>query len=140
MIPDASGHIHLIDIRMNDQEIAPLFNAFNDVIFRLFTRSNPTTPQFIRINNNDQLANSFFNVNHQTRLHIHGTKEKLIVGRFYIGEKAFNILLLCDQDLKAFIICDKSLSEAFEHFSNLSFKLNEKKFPISNCRMEWRWT
>jgi len=65
--------MHLVDIRNHDiQEIAPLFNAFNDVLFRLFTRSNPTTPQFIQINNHEQLRNSFFNVNHQTRIHIHG--------------------------------------------------------------------
>lgn len=65
--------MHLVDIRTVDiTEPAPLFNAFNDVYFRLFTRSNPTTPQRIHINNNAQLASSFFNVNHQTRIHIHG--------------------------------------------------------------------
>lgn len=74
-MPDARGNMHLVDIRNNDiEEIAPLFNAFNDVVFRLFTRSNPTTPQFIQINNHGQLANSNFNVNHQTRFQIHGMR------------------------------------------------------------------
>lgn len=73
LVPDAHGNMHLVDIRNNDiEEIAPLFNAFNDVVFRLFTRSNPTTPQFIQINNHGQLANSNFNLIHQTRFQIHG--------------------------------------------------------------------
>ncbi len=73
-MPDGRGHMHLVDIRSSDnqEEIAPLFNAFNDIVFRLFTRSNPTTPQVIQINNHGHLANSNFNVNHQTRIHIHG--------------------------------------------------------------------
>ncbi len=75
-MPDSRGHMHLVDIRSSDnqEEIAPLFNAFNDIVFRLFTRSNPTTPQVIQINNHGQLANSNFNVNHQTRFQIHGIK------------------------------------------------------------------
>jgi len=73
LIPDVHGYMHLVDIHNNDfEEIRPAFNAFNDVIFRLFTRSNPTTPQFITIYNQTQLANSFFNVAHQTRFQIHG--------------------------------------------------------------------
>lgn len=73
MVPDYRGVMHLVDIQNIDvPEIAPLFNAFNDVVFRLFTRSNPASPQFIQINNYGHLANSNFNVNHQTRFHIHG--------------------------------------------------------------------
>ncbi|XP_037033820.1 lipase member H-like [Bradysia coprophila] len=73
LVPDTDGNMHLVDIRNNDdQDITPLFNAFNDVVFRLFTRSNPTSPQFIQINNQAQLVNSNFNVNHQTRFQIHG--------------------------------------------------------------------
>lgn len=72
-MPDAHGSMHLVDIHNYEtQHIEPTFNATNDVRFRLFTRSNPTTPQFITLNNREQLANSFFNVNHQTRFQIHG--------------------------------------------------------------------
>ncbi|XP_037024546.1 lipase member H-like [Bradysia coprophila] len=74
LVRDNDGNMHLVDIRSSDdqQEIAPLFNAFNDIIFRLFTRSNPTQAQVIQINNHGQLASSNFNVNHQTRFQIHG--------------------------------------------------------------------
>lgn len=75
MIPDAHGHIHLVNIQNHrGKEIEPLFDAFNDVVFRLFTRNNPTTPeaQIITIYNYEQLDRSFFNVAHPTRFHIHG--------------------------------------------------------------------
>ncbi|KAJ6634466.1 Lipase member H [Pseudolycoriella hygida] len=74
LISDVNGRMHIVDLTATDMEAEPLFNAYNDVVFRLFTRSNPTTPeaQIIRINNNEQLANSFFNVNHPTRFHVHG--------------------------------------------------------------------
>ncbi|KAJ6633684.1 Lipase member H [Pseudolycoriella hygida] len=73
LVPDENGYMHLVDIRSNDnKEVTPSFVAIRDVVFRLFTRSNPTTPQFIQINNHEQLANSNFNVNHQTRFQIHG--------------------------------------------------------------------
>lgn len=75
-MPDANGHMHLVDINQRGTEAEPLFNAFNDVVFRLFTRNNPTTPeaQIIQIYNTQQLANSFFNPAHPTRFHIHGMK------------------------------------------------------------------
>jgi len=73
LVPDDNGNMHLVDIHNFDNvEIGPTFDAFADMVFRLFTRSNPTTPQFITINNHGQLANSFFNVAHQTRFQIHG--------------------------------------------------------------------
>lgn len=73
LIPDADGKIHLVDIHPLDSDIEPQFNAFNDVVFRLFTRSNPT-PQVIGINNNAQLSSSNFNPNLQTRFTIHCTE------------------------------------------------------------------
>lgn len=73
LIPDAHGNMHMVDINNYDvDEIVPAFNAFNDIVFRLFTRTNPTTPQVITINNNAQLINSNFNVAHPTRFQIHG--------------------------------------------------------------------
>lgn len=72
LIPDADYKLHLIDINAIDDEIGPRFVGLTDIIFRLFTRSNPITPQPIQILNDAQLQNSFFNSAHQTRLHIHG--------------------------------------------------------------------
>lgn len=71
MVPDNFGKLHLVDINNVDLEIAPLFNAFNEVVFHLFTRTNPT-PQAITINNNAQLDGSNFSAQRQTRFHIHG--------------------------------------------------------------------
>jgi len=52
--------------------IEPAFNGLNDMVFQLFTRSNPTVPQNIQIGNTAQLQNSNFNSAHQTRFHVHG--------------------------------------------------------------------
>lgn len=75
-MPDANDRLYLVDVNAVESDVEPLFNAFDDVVFRLFTRNNPTTPQaqIIRIYDTQQLANSFFNVNHPTRFHIHGIK------------------------------------------------------------------
>lgn len=72
MIPDGNYKLHLIDVNAQDATVEPLFNGPNDMIFELFTRSNPTVPQIIRLGNNADLQNSFFNPNHQTRFHVHG--------------------------------------------------------------------
>lgn len=74
MVPDANYNLHLIDTNADKETatIEPTFNGPNDMIFQLFTRSNPTVPQIIRLNNNQDLQNSFFNPNHQTRFHVHG--------------------------------------------------------------------
>jgi len=73
LIPDANGKLHLVDIKSeNGGDIVPTFVGMNDMVFRLFTRSNMNTPQVVRINNQADLANSFFNPQHQTRYMIHG--------------------------------------------------------------------
>lgn len=72
LIPDADYKLHLIDINAEDNIVEPAFNGPNDMIFELFTRSNPTVPQIIRLGNNADLQNSNFNPNHQTRFHVHG--------------------------------------------------------------------
>lgn len=90
MIPDALGNMHLVDIKNYDvDEIVPAFNAFNDVVFRLFTRSNPTTPQVIVINNHAQLINSNFNVAHPSRFQIHGNL------KFHSFEKSVSNFKIC---------------------------------------------
>lgn len=73
LVPDARGKLHLVDIKSSDvREIGPSFVGTRDIVFRMFTRNNPNTPQVVRINNQGDLANSFFNPLHQTRFMIHG--------------------------------------------------------------------
>jgi len=72
MVPDTDGNLHLVDINAIDMQNEPAFNAPTDVIFRLFTRTNPTAAQTIALNNNAQLTASNYNPALQTRFHIHG--------------------------------------------------------------------
>lgn len=73
MVPDSNGFMHLIDINaVVDTDMEPLFNARNDMIFRLFTRLNPTISRQVRIDNNADLSGSNFNPSNPSRYHIHG--------------------------------------------------------------------
>lgn len=72
LVPDTDGNLHLVDIKAVDLEMEPSFNAPTDVIFRLFTRTNPTAAQTVQLNNNAQLTASNYNPALQTRFHIHG--------------------------------------------------------------------
>jgi len=72
LVPDTDGRMHLVDINNVDMEAEPLFNAETDVIFRLWTRDNPTAGQVVGLNNNAQLAASNFLASRQTRWHAHG--------------------------------------------------------------------
>ncbi|XP_037050695.1 lipase member H-A-like [Bradysia coprophila] len=72
LVPDTDGKLHLVDINNVDLAIEPLFNAFSDVVFHLWTRANPNQPQIVTINNNAQLDASHFSMQRQTRFHIHG--------------------------------------------------------------------
>ncbi len=64
--------MHLVDINAVDTEMEPLFNARNDMTFRLFTRLNPTISRTVRIANNGDLSGSNFNAANPSRYHIHG--------------------------------------------------------------------
>lgn len=72
MVPDHDGKLHLVDINNVDMEMEPLFNAFNDIAFHLWTRADLNSSERIIINNNAQLDASNFNPQRQTRFHIHG--------------------------------------------------------------------
>jgi len=71
LVPDHHGNLHLVDINA-EVEIEPLFTARSDMIFRLFTRLNPTISRTVRIANNADLSGSNFNGNNPSRYHIHG--------------------------------------------------------------------
>jgi len=76
LIPTGDYKLHLIDINAEedpeDAGVVPAFNGMTDILFLLFTRSNPTVAQSIQIGNTQQLQNSNFNPNLQARFHIHG--------------------------------------------------------------------
>ncbi|XP_065073470.1 pancreatic triacylglycerol lipase-like [Ochlerotatus camptorhynchus] len=77
LVPDDAGNLHMIDVSPVDQPhdldvVEPLFDPETDVIFRLFTRSNPQSPQIIQWDNPESLLNSNFNPAHPTRFTIHG--------------------------------------------------------------------
>lgn len=40
-IPKINGDMEYVDINAIDMGMEPAFNGMNDIIFRLFTRSNP---------------------------------------------------------------------------------------------------
>ncbi|XP_058839272.1 lipase member H-A-like [Topomyia yanbarensis] len=75
--PDDAGNLHLIatDLDLHQQDLGyeePLFDPETDIIFRLFTRSNPDTPQLIYWNDPQSLLDSVFDRTHPTRFTIHG--------------------------------------------------------------------
>ncbi|XP_053685621.1 pancreatic triacylglycerol lipase-like [Sabethes cyaneus] len=74
LVPDDFGKLHLVatdpDPLQLDNE--PAFDPETDVIFRLFTRSNPQAAQIVQWNDPQSLRDSYFNSNHPTRFTIHG--------------------------------------------------------------------
>jgi pancreatic triacylglycerol lipase len=69
LIPDGNGQLILVDLNTYeiDESTEPRFNALADIVFLLYTRSNPTTPQTLRIQDLASVTNSNFNRNHPTR-------------------------------------------------------------------------
>jgi pimeloyl-ACP methyl ester carboxylesterase len=100
LVPDGDGHFHYIDAKSheNEQLVEPFFNAAADVIFRLFTRRNPTAPQVITFNNAASLSNSQFNAAHPTRFIIHGwnnnggSEVNTAIRTAYINRGEFNVI------------------------------------------------
>ncbi|XP_062715391.1 pancreatic triacylglycerol lipase [Aedes albopictus] len=77
LVADDAGRLHMVDISPSSESFhldhyEPLFDPETDVIFRLFTRSNPDEPQIIHWDNPGSLASSNFNPAHPTRFTIHG--------------------------------------------------------------------
>ncbi|XP_050091952.1 uncharacterized protein LOC126575349 [Anopheles aquasalis] len=75
LVPDSAGRLHLVNTNpynLDQQDVAPVFNPEQDLIFRLFTRANPTTPQILEFGNPASIAASNFNPAHPTRFTIHG--------------------------------------------------------------------
>lgn len=64
---DGDGNLRIVDVYEPEDEITPFFNVNTDVIFRVFTRRNPTAGQVITIGNAASIANSQFTSAHPTR-------------------------------------------------------------------------
>ncbi|XP_058839266.1 pancreatic triacylglycerol lipase-like [Topomyia yanbarensis] len=75
LVSDANGNLHLVNpnpYTVIDAELEPFFNAETDIVFRLFTRSNPNNGQVLFWNDPASVQNSNFNPAHPTRFTIHG--------------------------------------------------------------------
>ncbi|XP_055528073.1 pancreatic lipase-related protein 2-like [Wyeomyia smithii] len=78
LVPNADGFLHLVNINpynlpdVDPNEPVPTFVPEEDIVFRLFTRSNPTAHQLLQIGNPSSITGSNFNSAHQTRFTIHG--------------------------------------------------------------------
>ena len=78
LVPDGNGRLHLVNTNPYDLPetdagtAAPRFVPQQDMIFRLFTRANPTQPQILQLNNAASITGSNFNPAHPTRFTIHG--------------------------------------------------------------------
>jgi pancreatic triacylglycerol lipase len=72
LVPDAEGHMHLVDLNPVDTPIEPSFNAEADIVFLLYTRQNPTVGQRLILGDLELIRNSNFNPSHPTRFTIHG--------------------------------------------------------------------
>ncbi|XP_065073467.1 pancreatic triacylglycerol lipase-like [Ochlerotatus camptorhynchus] len=75
LIQDDAGNMHLVNpdpYTVVDEQYEPFFTPETDVIFRLFTRSNPVHGQVLQWNNPATVTNSNFNPAHPTRFTIHG--------------------------------------------------------------------
>lgn len=102
LIPDGNYKLHLIDVNAEDADsvVEPAFVGTNDIVYRLFTRSNPTAPQTIRLGNTADLQNSFFNPNHQSRFHVHGWLD----GGSYVTAEAYRDAYLAQGDFNFFAV------------------------------------
>ncbi|XP_058839270.1 pancreatic triacylglycerol lipase-like [Topomyia yanbarensis] len=75
LVFDANGNLHLVNAdpySTVNAELEPLFTAETDIVFRLFTRSNPVHAQILQWNDAASIHNSNFNPAHPTRFTIHG--------------------------------------------------------------------
>ena len=86
---------------MADQlEPEPKFNAAQDMIFYLYTKSNPIEPQIVTLDNVATLMNSNFNASNPTRFTIHGWNSgsdagvNQLIKDAYLQKGAFNCFVV----------------------------------------------
>jgi hypothetical protein len=72
LVPDTEGYMHLVDLATYEADVEALFDPLTDIVFSLYTRSNPTNGQIVHLKNAASLAASNFNAAHPTRITVHG--------------------------------------------------------------------
>lgn len=72
MVPQIDGGFKWMSREQYDMEVASIEPRALQVKFYLYTKSNPTTPKQITVNDANALAASYFNKNNPTRFVIHG--------------------------------------------------------------------
>lgn len=88
------------DDPINDEEVTPFFEAWMDVEFQLFTRSNPTTAQRLIVNDLDSVRNSNFLASRPTRYITHDWYNHVLYYRIkslrdvYLEKGDFNVILI----------------------------------------------
>lgn len=119
IVADGDGNLHLSALtELEDPTPEAAFNAANDVVFRLFTRRNPTSGQVIHLNNGGSVSGSNFVSGHPTRFIIHGWNNdggslvNTAIRTAYINRGEFNVITG-----QSFF-----LSPSFCHFNDFFFK------------------
>lgn len=74
---DNFGQLQQIDINQVNNDAVPFFSPEDDVIFELYTLTNPTEPQILSISNYSTILSSNFNWWKPTRIFIHGWNSRL---------------------------------------------------------------
>lgn len=98
LMPDADGNMHMVNLNDNES-VEPTFNAWNQIRFILFTRSNRNGQQ-VALNNAGQLSASHFNSGHQTRFIIHGWNNdgnadvNRLISNAYLDIGNFNVFVV----------------------------------------------
>lgn len=70
-IPDGFGGMKFV-LPEEEPEISPSFVPADDMVFLLFTRANPTTPQILRFNDMSSVTSSLFSSARPTKVICHG--------------------------------------------------------------------
>ncbi|XP_058467024.1 lipase member H-like [Malaya genurostris] len=104
LVPNSYGFLHIVNINPSNlpdvvsSNPEHLFAPESDMVFRLFTRTNPIEPQFLEIGNPASITNSNFNAEHPTRFTIHGWNgngndpSSTVVRNSFISAGDFNVI------------------------------------------------
>ncbi|XP_055694320.1 phospholipase A1 VesT1.02-like [Lutzomyia longipalpis] len=101
MVPDTEGKFHIVNVQEAlNQEAENFYNPETDIVYLLFTASNPTNGQTVIRNNAASLAASNFNPSHPTRILIHGwngnanAASNTLVRNAYLQRGNFNVFVV----------------------------------------------
>lgn len=99
-IPDEKLVLHYKHYTEIDDPEPFRFRPERDIVYILFTRSNPTNGQILDISNPSSITNSHFNPRHPTRFLIHGWNNdrnsafNIMIRDAYLAEGNFNVIVV----------------------------------------------